>query len=106
MGTFVAYGPAEFNRASLSPRGAALHGFSSWQMFEARVIIESSLAALAAEREGSTDAALAEEVAEMYAIADLAGIPQARRAVSPHHRPGLRQSDPGRGGRDHHLGDV
>ncbi len=70
VGTFVADGPAEFNRASLSLMGA-LHGFQSWQMFEARVIIESSLAALAAERgKEEHHAALAEEVAEMYAIAD------------------------------------
>jgi GntR family transcriptional repressor for pyruvate dehydrogenase complex len=49
----------------------ALYGFQFWQMFEARLIIESSLAALAAER-GKEEhyAALAEEVAEMYAIAD------------------------------------
>jgi len=70
IGTFVSDGPAEFNKASLSLMGA-LHGFQSWQMFEARVIIESSLAALAAQR-GKEEhyAALAEEVAEMYAIAD------------------------------------
>ena len=70
IGTFVSDGPAEFNKASLSLMGA-LHGFQSWQMFEARVIIESSLAALAARR-GKEEhyAALAEEVAEMYAIAD------------------------------------
>jgi GntR family transcriptional repressor for pyruvate dehydrogenase complex len=70
IGTFVADGPAEFNKASLSLMGA-LHGFQSWQMFEARVIIESSLAALAAQR-GKEEhyAALAEQVAEMYAIAD------------------------------------
>ena len=40
-------------------------------MFEARLIIESSMAALAAERgKEEHHAALAEEVAEMYAIAD------------------------------------
>jgi GntR family transcriptional repressor for pyruvate dehydrogenase complex len=70
IGTFVADGPAEFNKASLSLMGA-LHGFQSWQMFEARVIIESSLASLAAQRAREQHfAALAEEVAEMYAIAD------------------------------------
>jgi len=72
VGTFVADGPAEFSKASLSLMGA-LHGFQSWQMFEARLIIESSLAALAAER-GKEDhhAALAEEIAEMYSTA---GVP-------------------------------
>jgi GntR family transcriptional repressor for pyruvate dehydrogenase complex len=70
VGTFVADGPAEFSKAALSLMGA-LHGFQSWQMFEARLIIESSLAALAAERgKEEHHAALAEEVAEMYATAD------------------------------------
>ena len=49
VGTFVADGPPEFGTASLSLIGA-LHGFQSWQMFEARIILESHLAALAAER--------------------------------------------------------
>lgn len=67
VGTFVADGPPEFGKASLSLIGA-LHGFQSWQMFEARIILESHLAGLAAER-GKEDhhAALAEEVAEMFA---------------------------------------
>jgi len=67
VGTFVADGPPEFSKGSLSLLGA-LHGFQSWQMFEARIILESSLAALAAER-GKQEhfAALAEEVAEMFA---------------------------------------
>ncbi len=67
VGTFVADGPPEFSKGSLSLMGA-LHGFQSWQMFEARIILESSLAALAAER-GKQEhfAALAEEVAEMFA---------------------------------------
>src|SRR5277367_5732107 len=46
----------------------SLHGFLPWQMFEARLVIEASVAFLAAER--ATDeqiAELAEEVAEMYA---------------------------------------
>jgi GntR family transcriptional repressor for pyruvate dehydrogenase complex len=70
VGTFIKDGPAEFSKASLGLMGA-LYGFQFWQMFEARLIIESSLAALAAER-GKEEhyAALAEEVAEMYAIAD------------------------------------
>ena len=70
VGTFIKDGPAEFSRASLGLMGA-LYGFQFWQMFEARLIIESSLAALAAERgKEEHHAALAEQVAEMYAIAD------------------------------------
>jgi len=67
VGTFVADGPPEFGKASLSLMGA-LHGFQSWQMFEARIILESHLSALAAERgKEEHHAALAEEVAEMFA---------------------------------------
>jgi GntR family transcriptional repressor for pyruvate dehydrogenase complex len=67
VGTFVADGPPDFGEASLSLMGA-LHGFQSWQMFEARSILESSLAALAAERgKEEHHTALAEEVAEMFA---------------------------------------
>lgn len=66
-GTFVATGPPALDSSSLSVLGV-LHGFLPWQMFEARIVIESNVAALAAER--ATDehlAELAEEVAEMYA---------------------------------------
>jgi GntR family transcriptional repressor for pyruvate dehydrogenase complex len=67
VGTFVADGPAEFGKASFSIMGA-LHGFQSWQMFEARIILESNLASLAAERgKEEHHAALAEEVAEIFA---------------------------------------
>jgi GntR family transcriptional repressor for pyruvate dehydrogenase complex len=67
VGTFVADGPPEFGKASLSLMGA-LHGFQSWQTFEARIILESNVAALAAERgKEEHHAALAEEVAEMFA---------------------------------------
>lgn len=67
VGTFVADGPAEFNSSSFSLMGA-LHGFQSWQMFEARKFIESNLAALAAERgKEEHHAAMAEEVAEIFA---------------------------------------
>jgi GntR family transcriptional repressor for pyruvate dehydrogenase complex len=67
VGTFVADGPAEFGKASFSMMGA-LHGFQSWQMFEARIILESNLAALAAERgKEEHHALLAEEVAEIFA---------------------------------------
>jgi GntR family transcriptional repressor for pyruvate dehydrogenase complex len=70
VGTFVADGPPELGKSSLSLLGA-LHGFQSWQMFEARRILESELAALAAERGREQHfAALSEEVAEMYATVD------------------------------------
>jgi GntR family transcriptional repressor for pyruvate dehydrogenase complex len=70
VGTFVADGPAEFGKASFSMMGA-LHGFQSWQMFEARLILESNLAALAAERgKEEHHTALAEEVAEIFASID------------------------------------
>jgi GntR family transcriptional repressor for pyruvate dehydrogenase complex len=67
VGTFVADGPPDLGKASLSFMGP-LHGFQSWQMFEARILLESGLAALAAERgKDEHHAALAEEVAEMFA---------------------------------------
>ena len=73
VGTFISDGPAKFSKASMSLMGA-LHGFQFWQMFEARVIMEGNLAALAAERgKPEHHAALAEEVAEMYAVADTPG---------------------------------
>ena len=70
VGTFVADGPPELGKSSLNLMGA-LHGFQPWQMFEARLILESSLAALAAQRSKEAHhSALAEEVAEMYATVD------------------------------------
>lgn len=67
VGTFVADGPPEFDKASLSLMGV-LHGFQPWQMFEARLILESHLAELAAERSNAGHhAELSEEVAEMFA---------------------------------------
>jgi GntR family transcriptional regulator, transcriptional repressor for pyruvate dehydrogenase complex len=69
-GTFVSSGPPALDSSSLSVLGV-LHGFLPWQMFEARLVLESSVAALAAER--ATDehiAELAEEVTEMYASLD------------------------------------
>ncbi|MGC2163559.1 MAG: FadR/GntR family transcriptional regulator [Silvibacterium sp.] len=70
VGTFVADGPPELGKSSLSLMGA-LHGFQPWQMFEARLILESNLAALAAERSKEEHhSALAEEVAEMYATVE------------------------------------
>jgi GntR family transcriptional repressor for pyruvate dehydrogenase complex len=70
VGTFVVDGPAEFGKTSLNLMGA-LHGFQSWQMFEARLILESNLAALAAERgKEEHHTALAEQVAETFALVD------------------------------------
>ncbi|GGH08283.1 FadR/GntR family transcriptional regulator [Silvibacterium dinghuense] len=67
VGTFVADGPPEFGQGQLSLIGA-LHGFQNWHLFEARNLLESGLAALAAERgKEEHHAALAEEVAEMFA---------------------------------------
>ena len=69
-GTFVATGPPALDSSSLTVLGA-LHGFLPWQMFEARLVIESSVAGLAAERAtGEHIAELAEEIAEMYASMD------------------------------------
>jgi GntR family transcriptional regulator, transcriptional repressor for pyruvate dehydrogenase complex len=70
VGTFVSDGPPDLGHASLSLLGA-LHGFKLWQLFEARLILERNLASLAAERGLDENfAALAEEVAEMYATVD------------------------------------
>jgi GntR family transcriptional repressor for pyruvate dehydrogenase complex len=50
---------------------SALHGFTSDEMFEARLALEMSIAALAAERANSEQMAqLAEEVTGMYASLD------------------------------------
>lgn len=70
VGTFVADGPPELGKSSFDLMGA-LYGFKPWQMFEARLILESHLAALAAERgKDEHHSALAEEVTEMYATFD------------------------------------
>jgi GntR family transcriptional repressor for pyruvate dehydrogenase complex len=69
-GTFIASGPPALDSSSLTVLGA-LHNFLPWQMFEARLVIEANVAALAAERAtGEHIAELAEEVAEMYAAID------------------------------------
>ncbi len=69
-GTFVSSGPPALDSSSLTVLGA-LHGFLPWQMFEARLVIESAVASLAAQRaNGDHIAELAEEVAEMYASMD------------------------------------
>ena len=50
---------------------ASLHGFSSAEMFEARLLLEMAITGLAAERATSEHiAALAEELAEMFASLD------------------------------------
>ncbi|HTK27547.1 MAG TPA: FadR/GntR family transcriptional regulator [Pyrinomonadaceae bacterium] len=50
---------------------SALHGFTSDEMFEARLALEMSIAALAAERASSEQMTLmAEEIASMYASLD------------------------------------
>ena len=50
---------------------ASLHGFSSAEMFEARLLLEMAIAGLAAERATSEHlAVLAEELAEMFATLD------------------------------------
>lgn len=70
VGTFVADGPPELGKSSFD-LVSALHGFQPWQMFEARLILESHLAGLAAERgKEEHHSALAEEVTEMYATFD------------------------------------
>jgi len=70
VGTFVAEGPAEIGKTSLNLLGA-LHGFDSGQLNEARKLMESNLAALAAERGKKEQLmVIAEELAEMYATID------------------------------------
>ena len=70
VGTFVAEeAPAvrSFSMHLLS----ALHGFKPKQMFEARLVLEGGLAAMAAERGGDSHfAIMAEEVTEMFASFD------------------------------------
>jgi GntR family transcriptional repressor for pyruvate dehydrogenase complex len=67
VGTFVAEGAPALDAFSMHLL-SALHGFKPKQMFEARLVLESSLAAMAAERGGDEHfTVMAEEVAEMYA---------------------------------------
>lgn len=66
-GTFVTDGAQPFDGPSLGAF-ADLHGFTMKQMFEARLILEKTIASLAAQRATEKQlAALAEGVAEMYA---------------------------------------
>jgi GntR family transcriptional regulator, transcriptional repressor for pyruvate dehydrogenase complex len=70
VGTFVAEGEPASHTFSMHLL-SVLHGFTPNQMFEARLILESSLAALAAERGGDEHfAVMSEEVTEMYATFD------------------------------------
>jgi GntR family transcriptional repressor for pyruvate dehydrogenase complex len=69
-GTFVSSGPPALDSSSLTVLGA-LHGFLPWQMFEARLVLEANVAALAAERATAEHIAeLSEEVAEMFVSID------------------------------------
>ncbi|HEY2934218.1 MAG TPA: FadR/GntR family transcriptional regulator [Acidobacteriota bacterium] len=69
-GTFIAGGPPSLDSEPLQLL-AALHGFTFDHLFEARSVLEVSTAGLAAERAtGAQLAAIAEEVAEMYATVD------------------------------------
>ncbi|MEW6210901.1 MAG: FadR/GntR family transcriptional regulator [Acidobacteriota bacterium] len=71
-GTFVvdAEGPPSLDSSPLRLM-AALHGFTTAEMFEARLSIEMAIAGLAAERAtGDQMASMAEELAGMYASLD------------------------------------
>jgi GntR family transcriptional repressor for pyruvate dehydrogenase complex len=67
VGTFGADGPPEIGSLSFQMM-RAMHGFDTRQMFEARMLLECDLVALAAERGQPSDiTAISEEVTEMYA---------------------------------------
>src|SRR5262245_46599812 len=69
-GTFIADGPPRLGEAPLRFL-AALHGFTRDEMFEARRVLEVGTAGLAAERARAEQmAAMAEEVASMFASPD------------------------------------
>jgi len=70
LGTFVADCPSLISQTSLGILGA-LHGFNPAQFLEARCLLESNLAALAAQR-GKQEhfTILQEEIAKMYATVD------------------------------------
>jgi GntR family transcriptional repressor for pyruvate dehydrogenase complex len=70
VGTYVARKSATFGRITLDWMGA-LHGFNEAHLLEARKLLESNLAALAAVRGRDEHFMLiAEELAEMYATVD------------------------------------
>jgi GntR family transcriptional repressor for pyruvate dehydrogenase complex len=69
-GTFIANGPPDLGREPLSLL-ASLHGFSANEMFEARLLLEAGVAALAAQHASAEQlATMAEEVTEMFASLD------------------------------------
>jgi len=69
-GTYIAEGPPALQSEALRML-AALHGFTFDEMFEARRVLEVSVAGLAAEQAtGDQLATLAEELANMYAALD------------------------------------
>jgi GntR family transcriptional repressor for pyruvate dehydrogenase complex len=70
VGTFVANHPSQISQASVGLPGL-LHSFKPAHVFEARWLLESNLAALAAQR-GKQEhfTILAEEIAKMYATVD------------------------------------
>jgi GntR family transcriptional repressor for pyruvate dehydrogenase complex len=66
-GTFIADGPPDLGREPLGLL-AALHGFTSDEMFEARLVLEVGVAGLAAEHAPAEHlATMAEELTEMFA---------------------------------------
>jgi len=70
VGTFVAEEAPAVHSFSIHLL-SALRGFKPKQMFEARLVLEGDLAAMAAERGGDLHfAVMAEEVTEMYATFD------------------------------------
>jgi GntR family transcriptional regulator, transcriptional repressor for pyruvate dehydrogenase complex len=73
-GTFIQEGPPSLDSEPLSLL-AALHGFTVEEMFEARGALEVNVAGLSAQRaSGEQRAAMAEEVASMFAsLGDPAG---------------------------------
>jgi len=69
-GTYIPDGPPKLDSQPLSFL-AALHGFTRDEMFEARRVLEASAAGMAAERATGHDlAAIAEEVASLFASMD------------------------------------
>jgi GntR family transcriptional repressor for pyruvate dehydrogenase complex len=69
-GTFIQEGPPSLDSEPLSLL-AALHGFTVEEMFEARGSLEVNVAGLSAQRSsGEQQAAMAEEVASMFACLD------------------------------------
>ena len=69
-GTYITEGPPTLDAKPLRLL-AALHGFSPEQMFESRRLLETGIAALAAERATSDHlASMAEEVTGMFASVD------------------------------------